>query len=63
MIRKGGVMDFDFLPTMATLTSWRFHFISDKVASIDGGILVVLGVLIGLDTEFLVWLLKMVGVL
>lgn len=63
VIRKGGVMDFDFLPIIAALKSWGFRFILDRVASIADGIWVVLRVLTGLDTDFLVWLLGMVGFL
>ena len=63
VIRKGGVMDFDFPPIMVALTSWGFRFILDRVASITNGILAAMEVLIGLDTDFLVWLLGMVGVL
>ena len=61
VIRKGGVMDFDFLPVMVTLTSWGVRFIFDRVVSIADGVWAVLGVLIGLDANFLVWLLGMVG--
>jgi len=32
VIRNGRVMDFDFLPIMATLTSWGVRFIFDRVA-------------------------------
>ena len=52
VIRKGGVMDFDFLPIMVALTSWGFRFNFDRVASMDVGFWVVLGVLTGLETEF-----------
>jgi len=54
VIRKGGVMDFDFLPIMAALTSWGVRFIFDRVASIASGFWDVLEVLTGLDTEVLV---------
>ena len=54
VIRKGGVMDFDFLPIMAALTSWGVRFIFDRVASMAGGFWDVLEVLMGLDTEVLV---------
>jgi len=54
VIRKGGVMDFDFLPIMATLTSWGVRFIFDRVTSMDGGFWDVLEVLMGLDTKVLI---------
>ena len=49
VIRKGGVMDFDFLPIMAALTSWGFRFILDIVASIADGIWAAMEVLTGMD--------------
>ena len=63
VIRKGGVMDSDFLPIMAALTSWGFQFILDNVASIADGIWVALVILIGLEIGFLVRVLEVVGIL
>ena len=54
VIRKGGVMDFDFLPIMAALTSWGIRFIFYRVASMVDGVWDVLEVLTGLDTDVLV---------
>ena len=54
VIWKGGVMDFDFPPIMATLTSWGVWFIFDRVASMVGDFLDVLEELTSLDTEVLV---------
>ena len=61
VIRKGEVMDFDFLPILAALTSWGVQFIFDLVASMANGVWAVLGVLTGLDDDFLIWLLGLVG--
>ena len=54
-------MDFDFLPIMAALTSWGVRFIFYRVASMVDGVWAVLGVPIGLDADFLIWLLRLVG--
>ena len=54
VIRKGAVMDFDFLPIMVALTSWGARFIFNRVASMVGGFWDVLEVLTGLDTDVLV---------
>lgn len=61
VIRKGGVMDSDFLLIMAALTSWGVRFIFDRVDSMADGVLAVLGVLTSLDSDFLIWLLGFVG--